>query len=78
MRSARATTEASVPPSREVRVLLDELGDALEVLAGGTFDVEGPHALQEGGFGCGAEPPADEVRRLSHDQGRYDEAQVAA
>jgi hypothetical protein len=62
----------------EVGVLLDELGDPVEVFAGGTFDVERPDAGQEGGLGCGAEATADEVRRLSHDEGRDDESQVAA
>ena len=47
---------------REVRVELDELGDAVEVFAGGAFDVESPYAGQEGGFGHGAEPAATEYR----------------
>ena len=77
MRSASATTAASVPPRGSWRTA-DEFGDAVEVFAGGTFDVEGPHAGQEGGFGRGAEPAPDEVRRLGDDEGRDDEAQVAA
>ncbi len=62
---------------REVGVLLDESGDAMEVFAGGTFDVESPHAGQKRGFGCRAEAAADEVGGLGHDEGGHDEAQVA-
>lgn len=58
----------------EVGVVLHQLGDPLEVLARGTFDVEAPQATQKGCLGCGAEPAPYEAACLCDDQGWHDEA----
>ena len=61
---------------REVRVLLDQLGDACEVLAVRSFDGKLGQAASERPLPRKRRDAADEVRRLRHHEGWYDQLQL--
>lgn len=61
-------------PQREVRVLVDEIGDPLEVLWSRPVDVECGEAPEESNLGARPESSTYEIGRLGDDQRRHDEA----
>ena len=64
------------PAEREVRVLLDEVGDARPIGWSRRLDVKLAKAPEERGLGSRSETTSEKERHLRDNEGRYDQVQV--